>query len=67
MNLEDMPCRVCGEYELEYFGEEDASIFCPHCGSHGPTYWGKFKTEARPKALQLYLKVCVVGDWGFAE
>jgi len=67
MDIEDIPCRVCGEYELEYFGDECASILCAHCGSHGPTYSAQTKAEARHKAFQLYLKVCSVGDWELAE
>ena len=68
MDIEKVPCRICGEYELEYFGDEDCCVNCAGCGSCGPWVKGQTKDEARPKAFQLYLKVCAVGgDWEAIE
>jgi hypothetical protein len=61
MDIEKVPCRICGEYELEYFGDEYCCIHCAGCGSYGPWVKGQTKDEVRPIAFDLYKHFCAIG------
>lgn len=56
--IEQTPCHICEDGgALEYYGDENGSVWCMMCETEGPSVHCQTKEEAVHEAYAAYMKM----------